>query len=87
VPEVAGAVGGAGRHSTDDGGGRVFGAGTDVGGRPTTAAELDGESSVDVDVYAAGWWGEKDAPPGTLAEHYRMGLPWPSSSYPPCEHG
>jgi hypothetical protein len=58
-----------------------------TGGRPTTVAELDRESSVDANVDAMGWWGRKDAPPSTLAEHYRMGLQWPSSSYPPCEHG
>jgi hypothetical protein len=66
---------------------RPTGTGVDVGGRPTAAAELDGESSVDADVNMAGWWGVKDAPPGTLMEHYQMWLPWPSSSYPPCEHG
>jgi hypothetical protein len=52
----------------------LTGAGADVGGKPTTA-ELDGESSVDADVDEAGWWGGKDAPPSTLVEHYRMGMP------------
>jgi hypothetical protein len=49
--------------------------GMDVGRKPTTAAELDGESCVDAVVDEAGWWGEKDAAPGTLVEHYQMGLP------------
>jgi hypothetical protein len=46
----------------------------DVDGKPI-AAELDGESIIDADVDEVGWWGGKDAPPDTLAEHYRMGLP------------
>jgi hypothetical protein len=50
------------------------GAGTDVDGKPI-ATELDGESIIDADVDEVGWWGGKDAPPDTLAEHYRMGLP------------
>jgi hypothetical protein len=49
------------------------GVGVDVGG--PSASELDGESSVDADVDEVGWCGGKDAPPGTLVEHYRMGLP------------
>jgi hypothetical protein len=40
-----------------------------------SASELDGEFSVDADVDEVGWCGGKDAPPGTLVEHYRMGLP------------
>jgi hypothetical protein len=44
------------------------GVGADVGGRPTAG----GAGGADAD--AAGWWGEKDAPSGTMVEHYRMGL-------------
>jgi hypothetical protein len=51
----------------------VFGAG--VGGKPTAAAGLGSESSVDVVVDEAGTWGENDASPGTLEENYRMGMP------------
>jgi hypothetical protein len=41
--------------------------GTDVGGKPTAAADDD-------DVDKAGTWGEKDAPPDTLGENYCMRL-------------
>jgi hypothetical protein len=58
-------VGGAGRCSTSNGGDRAFGAGAEVGGKPTATADT-GE---------VGRWGHDDTLSGTLGEHYQTKLP------------
>jgi hypothetical protein len=58
------------------------GAGTEVGGEPTAAADV-GVAAAD----EAGRWGRDGTPPGTLEEHCRMELSQPSSSLLPCWRG
>ncbi len=60
------------------------GAGAEVGGEPTAAADAS------VDAAVAGEVGRRSrggTPSGTLGEHYRMELPQPSSSWFPCGRG
>jgi hypothetical protein len=53
----------------------------DVDGKPTAIVDAG------ADVDEGGRWGKDDTSSGTLEEHYHMGLPQPSPSYSPCEHG
>jgi hypothetical protein len=58
------------------------GAGGEVGGEPTAAADA-GVDDVAADD-EAGRWGHDGTPSGTLEGHYQMKLPQPSSSLSPC---
>jgi hypothetical protein len=77
--EVALVVGGAGRRTTDGGGGRALvlptEANADVGKKPTTATDVGVDAAVGVGVGEAGRWDKDDTPSGTLEEHYQMELP------------
>jgi hypothetical protein len=53
----------------------------DVDRKPTAIVDAG------ADVDEGGRWGKDDTSSGTLEEHYHMGLPQPSPSYSPCEHG
>jgi hypothetical protein len=57
------------------------GAGAEVGGEPTAAADTDAGATIEVDKWSCG--GTRS---GTLGEHYRMEQPQPSSSWFPCGH-
>jgi hypothetical protein len=73
VPEAALAVGGIGRCNAGFGGGRALGVACWCEHGCGWEAHYS-PSNVDANVNAVGLRGEKDAPPSTLAEHYRMGL-------------
>jgi hypothetical protein len=55
------------------------GAGAEVGGEPTTAADA-GASAGAGPAVGVGRWSCGGTPSGTSEEHYRMELPQPSSS-------
>jgi hypothetical protein len=59
--------------------------GAEVAGEPTAAAADAGAGDAATD--DVGRWSHWGTPSGTSAEHYRMKLPQPSSSYFPCECG
>jgi hypothetical protein len=54
------------------------GAGAEVGGEPTAAADADAGAGIEVDR-----WGHGGTPSGTSEEHYWMERPQPSSSWFP----
>jgi hypothetical protein len=60
------------------------GAGAEVGGEPTAAADADASAGVIVEV---GRWGRGGTSSGTSEEHYWMEHPHPSSSWFPCVRG
>jgi hypothetical protein len=55
------------------------GADAEVGGEPTTAADVAADAGVEVDR-----WGRGGTPSGTSEEHYWMERSQPSSSWFPC---
>jgi hypothetical protein len=59
------------------------GAGTEVGGEPTAATDIDAGAGAADEVDR---WSRGGTPSGTSGEHYRMEQPQPSSSWFPCEH-
>jgi hypothetical protein len=58
------------------------GAGAEVGGEPTAAADAETGAVVEV-----GRWSCGGTPSGTSEEHYQMEQPQPSSSWFPCGRG
>jgi hypothetical protein len=60
------------------------GAGAEVGGEPTAAADASVDAAVADEV---GRWSCGGTPFGTSEEHYRMELPQPCSSWFPCGRG
>jgi hypothetical protein len=61
-----------------------IGAGTKVGGEHTATIDAGVDAVVASEV---GRWSRGGTPSGTLEEHYRTELPYPSSSWFPCGHG
>jgi hypothetical protein len=57
------------------------GAGAEVGGEPTVAADADAGAGAAVEVDR---WSHGGTPSDTSGEHYRREQPQPSSSWFPC---
>jgi hypothetical protein len=60
------------------------GAGAEVGGEPTAAADADAGAGAAIEV---GRWSRGGTPSGTSKEHYWMEQSQPSSSWFPCGCG
>jgi hypothetical protein len=63
-----------------------IGAGAEVGGEPTAAADADASDGVGAAI-EMGMWSRGGTSSGTSEGHYWMEQPEPFSSWFPCGHG